>query len=257
MQRLAATGRCWWWSVLALAVLAGAVMLWPRGEANRPAVAGQEDPTRLVSATLTQSSRCRARRPTRACPAPPASRTQPSAGGPGRGDGHHAGLAVPQPWNQPQDDRGGRRHRPRPGPDRGPYGRVRGGDLPHRLGQRGCPQRKLPSRRHLATRAAASRHHPRRPASASWSPAPSQSAATTSPPPSTPCSWPTPERHCPCWCSSRRAATRLVPWPPPSGARPDGSPMRCVAGEVRNGISWCSRRYCTCMRRGCRIPPLG
>jgi uncharacterized membrane protein len=40
--------------VLALAVLAGAVMLWPRGEANRPAVAGQEDPTRLVSATLTQ-----------------------------------------------------------------------------------------------------------------------------------------------------------------------------------------------------------
>jgi uncharacterized membrane protein len=40
--------------VLALAVLAGAVLLWPRGEANRPAVAGQEDPTRLVSATLTQ-----------------------------------------------------------------------------------------------------------------------------------------------------------------------------------------------------------
>jgi uncharacterized membrane protein len=40
--------------VLVLAVLAGAVMLWPRGEANRPAVAGQEDPTRLVSATLTQ-----------------------------------------------------------------------------------------------------------------------------------------------------------------------------------------------------------
>ena len=41
-------------AVLALAVLAGAVMLWPRGEAKRPAVAGQEDPTRLVSATLTQ-----------------------------------------------------------------------------------------------------------------------------------------------------------------------------------------------------------
>jgi uncharacterized membrane protein len=40
--------------VLALAVLAGAVLLWPRGEANRPTVAGQEDPTRLVSATLTQ-----------------------------------------------------------------------------------------------------------------------------------------------------------------------------------------------------------
>jgi uncharacterized membrane protein len=41
-------------AVLALAVLAGAVMLWPHGEARRPAVAGQEDPTRLVSATLTQ-----------------------------------------------------------------------------------------------------------------------------------------------------------------------------------------------------------
>ena len=41
-------------AVLALAVLAGAVMLWPHGEARRPAVTGQEDPTRLVSATLTQ-----------------------------------------------------------------------------------------------------------------------------------------------------------------------------------------------------------
>ena len=40
--------------VLTLAVLAGAVLLWPRGEANRPTVAGQEDPTRLVSATLIQ-----------------------------------------------------------------------------------------------------------------------------------------------------------------------------------------------------------
>ena len=40
--------------VLALAVVAGAVLLWPRGEVNRPAVAGQEDPTRLVSATLTR-----------------------------------------------------------------------------------------------------------------------------------------------------------------------------------------------------------
>jgi hypothetical protein len=40
--------------VLALAVVAGAVVLWPRGEANRPAVAGQEDPTRLVSATRGQ-----------------------------------------------------------------------------------------------------------------------------------------------------------------------------------------------------------
>src|SRR5918992_2259715 len=40
--------------VLALGVVAGAVALWPRGEVNRPAVAGQEDPTRLVSATLTR-----------------------------------------------------------------------------------------------------------------------------------------------------------------------------------------------------------
>ena len=40
--------------VLALAVVAGAVLLWPRGEANRPAEAGQQDPTRLVSATLTR-----------------------------------------------------------------------------------------------------------------------------------------------------------------------------------------------------------
>lgn len=30
---------------LALAVVAGAVTLWPRGEVNRPAVAGQRDPT--------------------------------------------------------------------------------------------------------------------------------------------------------------------------------------------------------------------
>ena len=40
--------------VLTLAVLAGAVLLWPHGEANQPTVAGQEDPTRLVSATLIQ-----------------------------------------------------------------------------------------------------------------------------------------------------------------------------------------------------------
>jgi len=40
--------------MLALAVIAGAVLLWPRGEVNRPAVTGQEDPTRLVSATLTR-----------------------------------------------------------------------------------------------------------------------------------------------------------------------------------------------------------
>jgi uncharacterized membrane protein len=40
--------------MLAVAVLAGLVLLWPRGESNQPAVAGQQDPTRLVSATLTE-----------------------------------------------------------------------------------------------------------------------------------------------------------------------------------------------------------
>jgi uncharacterized membrane protein len=38
--------------MLALGVVAGAVLLWPRGEIHRPAAAGQQDPTRLVSATL-------------------------------------------------------------------------------------------------------------------------------------------------------------------------------------------------------------
>ena len=55
--------------VLTLAVLAGAVLLWPRGEANRPTVAGQEDPTRLVSATLTQVQQV-------PCKTPPASRSK-------------------------------------------------------------------------------------------------------------------------------------------------------------------------------------
>jgi uncharacterized membrane protein len=41
-------------AVLALAVIAGAALLWPRGDFNRPAAAGQQDPTRLVSATLTR-----------------------------------------------------------------------------------------------------------------------------------------------------------------------------------------------------------
>jgi uncharacterized membrane protein len=41
-------------AVMALAVAAGAVLLWPRGDVNRPAVAGQQDPTRLVNATLTR-----------------------------------------------------------------------------------------------------------------------------------------------------------------------------------------------------------
>jgi uncharacterized membrane protein len=40
--------------VIALAVLAGAVALWPRGELARPAGAGQDASTRFVSATLTK-----------------------------------------------------------------------------------------------------------------------------------------------------------------------------------------------------------
>ena len=40
--------------VLALGVVVGAVLLWPRAEFSRPAAAGQQDPTRLVSATLTR-----------------------------------------------------------------------------------------------------------------------------------------------------------------------------------------------------------
>jgi uncharacterized membrane protein len=43
--------------VIALAVLASAVVLWPRGQLARPAAAGQADPTQLVSATLTKVSR--------------------------------------------------------------------------------------------------------------------------------------------------------------------------------------------------------
>ena len=39
--------------VLALVVVAGAVALWPRGEVDRPAAAGQQDATRVVPATLT------------------------------------------------------------------------------------------------------------------------------------------------------------------------------------------------------------
>jgi uncharacterized membrane protein len=40
--------------VIALAVLAGAVVLWPRGELALPATAGQADSTRFVSATLAK-----------------------------------------------------------------------------------------------------------------------------------------------------------------------------------------------------------
>jgi uncharacterized membrane protein len=43
--------------VIALAVLACAVVLWPRAQLARPAAAGQADPTQLVSATLTKVSR--------------------------------------------------------------------------------------------------------------------------------------------------------------------------------------------------------
>jgi uncharacterized membrane protein len=43
--------------VVALAVLASAVALWPRGELPRPAATGQADSTQLVSATLTKVDR--------------------------------------------------------------------------------------------------------------------------------------------------------------------------------------------------------
>jgi len=43
--------------VIALAVLGGAVVLWPRGELARPPGAGQADSTRVVSATLTKVAR--------------------------------------------------------------------------------------------------------------------------------------------------------------------------------------------------------
>ena len=43
--------------VIALAVLASAVALWPRGELRQPTAGGQADSTRLVSATLTSVAR--------------------------------------------------------------------------------------------------------------------------------------------------------------------------------------------------------
>jgi uncharacterized membrane protein len=43
--------------VIALAVLASAVALWPRGELRQPTTGGQTDSTRLVSATLTSVAR--------------------------------------------------------------------------------------------------------------------------------------------------------------------------------------------------------
>jgi uncharacterized membrane protein len=55
-------------SVLALAVLAGAIALWPRGEAARPVEAGQEDRTRVLSATLTRLQDVRCEQPDPAAP---------------------------------------------------------------------------------------------------------------------------------------------------------------------------------------------
>src|SRR5215207_11158116 len=55
-------------AVLTLAVLAGAVALWPRGEIARPAAAGQQDPTRVVPATLTQLQDIKCEQPDPAAP---------------------------------------------------------------------------------------------------------------------------------------------------------------------------------------------
>jgi uncharacterized membrane protein len=49
--------------VLALGVVAGAVALWPRGEVARPAAAGQQDPTRVLPATLTRLQEIRCEQP--------------------------------------------------------------------------------------------------------------------------------------------------------------------------------------------------
>jgi uncharacterized membrane protein len=55
-------------NVMALAVLAGAVALWPRGEVAQPAAAGQQDPTRIVAATLTRLQDIRCEQPDPAAP---------------------------------------------------------------------------------------------------------------------------------------------------------------------------------------------
>jgi uncharacterized membrane protein len=54
--------------VLALGVVAGAVALWPRGEVAQPAAAGQQDPTRIVPATLTGLRDIRCEQPDPAAP---------------------------------------------------------------------------------------------------------------------------------------------------------------------------------------------
>jgi uncharacterized membrane protein len=53
---------------LVLVVVAGAVALWPRGEVARPAAAGQRDPTRVLSATLTRLQDVRCAQPDPAAP---------------------------------------------------------------------------------------------------------------------------------------------------------------------------------------------
>jgi uncharacterized membrane protein len=55
-------------AMLGLAVLAGGVALWPRGEVAQPAAAGQEDPTRIVAATLTRLSEVPCEQPDPAAP---------------------------------------------------------------------------------------------------------------------------------------------------------------------------------------------
>jgi hypothetical protein len=89
-------------------------------------------------------------------------RAQPRAGGPGRGDGDHAGVALPGPRCRPQDHRGGRRHRAGPRPDRRPGGRLRRRRLADGPGQRGRAERQLRRRRAVAARPAAGGHHPGR-----------------------------------------------------------------------------------------------
>ena len=59
--------------MLALGVIVAAVLLWPRGEIHRPAAAGQQDPTRLVSATLTRVQPLECEEADPAFPAPSAS----------------------------------------------------------------------------------------------------------------------------------------------------------------------------------------
>jgi uncharacterized membrane protein len=54
--------------VLALALLAGAAALWPRGEVAQPAAPGQQDPTQVLPATLTGLQEVRCEQPDPAAP---------------------------------------------------------------------------------------------------------------------------------------------------------------------------------------------